>query len=150
MIEVNGGIPWKGGGERGTRWLCAWTATRGKRSSQTGLGGGEVGGETPPLPLRRARLVCSPLIQRHEVRKVCIVVMSSLDEISVNYFEICSLASFHSFQVKIQTFSVVAWSFLSWNKAPNCSDITIQKQVLWQTSFVNLLQRLIDYFSFFN
>lgn len=76
--------------------------------------------------------------------------MSSLDEISVNYSEICSLASFHSFQVKIQTFSVVAWSFLSRNKAPNCSNITIQKQVLWQTSFVNLLQRLIDYFSFFN
>lgn len=47
------------------------------------------------------------------MRKVCIVVMSSLDEISVNYSEICSLASFHSFQVKIQTFSVVAWSFLS-------------------------------------
>lgn len=37
-----------------------------------------------------------------------------------------------------------------WNKSPNCSDITIQKQVLWRTSFVNLLQRLIDYFSFFN
>lgn len=83
---------------------------QGQAQQPKGAGGG--GGRDPP-PLRRARLVCSPLIRRHEVRKVCIVVMSSLDEISVNYSEICSLASFHSFQVKIQTFSVVAWSFLS-------------------------------------
>lgn len=89
---------------------CALGRRPGTSAAAKGGWGGR--GARPP-PLRRARLVCSPLIRRHEVRKVCIVVMSSLDEISVNYSEICSLASFHSFQVKIQTFSVVAWSFLS-------------------------------------
>lgn len=143
MMEVNGvASPGKGEGNE------ALGRRPGTSAAAKGGWGGWGGGDTAPL--RRARLVCSCLIPRHEVTEGRIVVVSLLDEISVNYFEIRSLASFHSFQVKIQTFAVVAWSFLSRNKAPNCSDITIQKQVLWQTSFVNLLQRLIDYFSFFN
>lgn len=110
MIEVNGDIhPSERG--RGARRSVTVRLDGDQGQAQQPNGAGGRGGET--LPLRRARLVCSPLIRRHEVRKVCIVVMSSLDEISVNYSEICSLASFHSFQVKIQTFSVVAWSFLS-------------------------------------
>ena len=51
MIEVSGGIPWKGGGEGGAGRLSAWTATRDKRSSQAGpggAGGGRV--RHPPLP----------------------------------------------------------------------------------------------------
>lgn len=66
-------IPWKGGGERGARWLCAWTATRDKRSSQMGLGGG---GWDPPSSEGSACMFASDPETRGEEGLYCSHVLA--------------------------------------------------------------------------
>lgn len=149
MIEVNRGISGKGsGGDVHSFERVLWIATRDMCTSH---GWGERRGRrgAPPPPLEGS--VCLFIFNtetRGDWGLYCSYVLARWN-LSQLLWKL-PLGFFSFFPGENSNVPVVAWSFLSWNKAPNCSDITIQKQVLWQTSFVNLLQRLIDYFSFFN